>query len=324
MKPLLLIFLCSFPLVLSAQKILIEGIARDTSKNNSFVQISVNDTLTQFQNQVIKNGGWNTEASGIYERLTKDSNLVLSVHGSGHFSILADMKDTLYFKKTLYYTSKYAVRDLVKMKPLRIILTPEPCLEYKPETCPDSIPRKTYVFIGQKVSVKSAPDIYYCNIIKFDAESVAEYKVLQNIHGKFPGDTARFSVFVHDGPIFFDYKYVMLFVTDYCGKMIHEKYQFFEVYPTVDNRWAFPGDPYLYDQRIKDKIVKPVPVAFRDDLRFDTKKFYYLNPRPVYTAPYYQVENSIARPLVGTYPEDLLKIKSEGMLKARGITLEGQ
>ncbi|MEJ6982227.1 hypothetical protein WG906_17310 [Pedobacter sp. P351] len=324
MKKLIIIIICSLPILLFAQRVLVKGIARDTSKNNSFVQISVNDTLVRFRNQVVINGGWNTKASDMYEQLTKDSTLVLHVSGLENFRIMADRTDTLYFRRAFYHTSKYAVKDLLKMKPLRIILTPETCVEYNPEICPDTIPHKTYVFIGEKVSVKPVPDIYYCNIIKFDAESIAEYKVVQNIHGNYPGDTARFSVFVHSGPTFFEHKNVMLFVTDYCGRMIQEKYQFFEVYPTVDNRWAFPGDPYLYDQHIKDKTIKPVQIRFKDDLWFDTKTFSFLHPRPVYTDPYYLVEDSKARPLVGTYAEDLLKIKRDGVLNARGITLDKQ
>jgi hypothetical protein len=114
----------------------------------------------------------------------------------------------------------------------------------------------------------------------------------------------------------------MLFVSDYCGKMIQEKYQFFEVYPTVDHRWAFPGDPYFYDQQVKDKVVKPVQVAFKDDVSFDINEHYNGNRRPVFAEPYYQVDGLRMKPLVGTYPEDLLKIKKDGVLKARGIKLE--
>ncbi|MNL41020.1 hypothetical protein D3C87_1634070 [compost metagenome] len=111
----------------------------------------------------------------------------------------------------------------------------------------------------------------------------------------------------------------MLFVSERCGKLYHEKYQFFDVYPTVDGRWARPGNPYQYDEHVP-KIVNAIPLKFKDKLTFDVADKHSNYIKQNYPEPYFEIKNNKAVPLTGAYVETLLSIKKEGVLKARGFS----
>ncbi|WP_158828846.1 hypothetical protein [Mucilaginibacter lacusdianchii] len=106
----------------------------------------------------------------------------------------------------------------------------------------------------------------------------------------------------------------MLFVSDYCGELIHEKYQYFEVYPTKNHRWATPDDPYRMDH-VEMKDIKAVPVEFASPVYYDTKKLHLTFKRKFQDPYYFKVNDTTAVPLLGTYSEDLLRIKMDGNLK---------
>jgi hypothetical protein len=112
----------------------------------------------------------------------------------------------------------------------------------------------------------------------------------------------------------------MLFVSEYCGKLYHEKYQYFDVYPTEDGRWARPGDPYKLDQQLP-KEIEAIPLKFKDALSFDISNERDHVIKEKYAAPYFKIENDKAYPLSGAYAESLFEIKKKGVLKARGIDL---
>lgn len=146
---------------------------------------------------------------------------------------------------------------------------------------------KLYVFVGEKISVSKTA---YSG---FDECYIAKYKVLKNIYGDYSGDTIEFKVYDHYGvPAFSQYKNVMLFVSRHKGQLYHEKYQYFDVYKTINGRWASYGDPYKNDAYHRKKLT-PVLITFADDID--------------------------AKPTLGAYAEDLFIVKKEGVLKARGF-----
>src|SRR5688572_5983356 len=86
-----------------------------------------------------------------------------------------------------------------------------------------------FVFVGEKVSVDEVPP----DSNSMDAQFKAKYVILKRIYGMFVKDTIEFEVYDHYGrPGFSHYKNSLLFVSEYEGKFYHEKYQFFDVYPT--------------------------------------------------------------------------------------------
>jgi hypothetical protein len=109
-----------------------------------------------------------------------------------------------------------------------------------------------FVFVGERISVEqfspkraleeALPPVKTDNLIFMDAAFHAKYKVIQNVYNNYGKDTIAFDAFDHFGmPLFAQYKYVLLFVSlGKNGKFYHEKYQYYNVYPTADNRWASP------------------------------------------------------------------------------------
>ncbi len=138
------------------------------------------------------------------------------------------------------------------------------------------------------------------------------------MYGDYQKDTINFVAFDHYGtPAFSNYQYVLLFVSEHCGKLYHEKYQYFDVYPTTNGRWARPGDPYKFDQQVSKKI-NATSLKFKDSLSFDLTDEYDHVIKEAYPSPYFSIKDNRAYPLTGAYAEDLFEIKKAGVLKARG------
>jgi hypothetical protein len=179
--------------------------------------------------------------------------------------------------------------------------------EEKKEPPPDTIVRN-----GKKTVVRTVT-------ISMDSRYVAKYKVLQLVYGTYKEDTIEFSAYDHYGqPGFSNYKTVLLFVSNYNGKLYHEKYQYFDVYLTTDNRWASPGDPYKFDDYHR-KDIKPQNIKFKEKIFYDLKQLDQDRIKEAFPTEYFNIIDNKAYPLMGTYIEDLFIVKKEGILKARGV-----
>lgn len=192
------------------------------------------------------------------------------------------------------------------------------------------------VFVGEIIEVKYSPEekkqglpdtvirngkkvIEETITISIDSRYLARYKVLQLVYGTYKEDTIEFIVYDHYGqPGFSKYKTVLLFVSKLKGKLYHEKYQYFDVYKTTDNRWASPGDPYKFDSYHK-KELKPQKIKFKENVFYDLQQYDKDRIKSLFPQEYYRISRKKAYPLVGTYIEDLFTVKKEGVLKARGI-----
>jgi hypothetical protein len=155
--------------------------------------------------------------------------------------------------------------------------------------------RDLIVFVGQRLSVTRQP----VEPGAMDSKFEARYRVLQLVFGKYEGNEITFTVYDHYGdPRFARYDTVLLFVSRHEGHLYHEKYQFFDVYPTKDGRWATPGDPYKYEPEVHRGTLKPVRIQFATGVTVGTE-----------SGPSTE----------GTYVEDLFEVKKAGVLKARGL-----
>lgn len=305
------IFLTVSLCCLSQKIVSVSGTAFDTTKGRNHVQIVLNDTLRKFREN--KAANWDD-----YAKLIKDTSYSVWARVDGKFSIRGKQTDSLYFSSFRHITKAYCIADLLKMRNLAINLEPEVCVPYV--SCNDSLPAKLYAFVAEKIRVDFVPEKYYCNYIPFDSEFTAEYRILENVYGYFPNDTIRFTAFTHGPLSFSNFKHVLLFVGEYCGKLYHEKYQYFDVYKTVDGKWASPGDPYRFDKGV-EKNIKAQVVQFADTPSFDTRTYGWGQRKEVFSEEYFRVEGNKAIPLMGTYVKDLLTVKKEGTLK-RKITQE--
>jgi hypothetical protein len=200
------------------------------------------------------------------------------------------------------------------MKRLTINLKPEVC-DFVP--CNDSLPAKLYAFVAEKISVAPVQRNYNCNYHSWDAEFAAEYRIIENVHGYYLNDTIRFTYFTHGRFLLPNFKHVLLFVGEYCGKLYLEKYQCFDVYKTMEGKWASPGDPYRFDRWVEKKDIKAQVMQFADTLSFDTRTYGYGLREKLFPEEYFKVEGNKAIPLMGTYVKDLLTVKKEGTLKRK-------
>lgn len=292
----------------SQNTVTVSGIAFDTTSGRNRVQITLNDTLNKFWLHKTPND-WQQ-----YFKLMKDSNCTVFAGKDGKFKIRGKKNDSLYFSSFRHITKAYRIGDLLKMKVITVNLKPEgynPCYP-----CQDSLPAKLYVFVGEKIRLNSVPNS--C-IGSWDGEYAGEYRIIQNLHDSFPGDTIRFTGFTHGRLSLGQFQHVLLFVGEYCGKLYHEKYQFCDVYKTTSGRWASPGDPYRYDKVLQTKNLKAEPMTFIDSLSFDART-YGLGRGDIkdkFPEPYFRVEGNKVTPLMGTYVEDLIRLKKEGTLKSK-------
>jgi len=336
-KLLFIILFLSFNNTVCSQQVEVKGIAIDTfrvTRKFSSLKVILNDTLRRLKMQEDKkvaafyrqkkvSSGKALDSMLIISdamfkqrlKLAKDTNVVVTPNSVGEFRIKARLTDSLCFISDRFIPQIYAVSDLLKMDKIFIKLVPEACEQRF--VCTEKS-TQLYAFIGEKISVKYV-NPYYCDgSISFDGQFECEYKVIRNIHGKLQTDTVKFTAYDHYGtPHFSKYQYVLLFLGDYCGRLFHEKYQYFDVYPTTDGRWARPGDPYELDSKLPDKQVKAKPIKFKDSVAIDLSDK-YSQEKTRYVSPYFKIINEKAIPLQGAYIEDLLEIKKQGVLKARG------
>ena len=336
-KLLFIILFLSFNNTVFSQQVEVKGIAIDTiSFRREFpsFRVILNDTLNRLSIQENKKRTalygqkkilnakeldsmmkMSVEMSKQHLNLFKDTNFVVIPNKKGEFRIKAKLTDSLYFTSYRFITQKYAVSDLLKMDKIFIKLEPEVC---EPRFVCTEKSSQLYAFVGEKIAVKRI-DPYYCgDIFSFDGQYECVYKVIKNVYGKLQTDTVKFTAFDHYGtPHFSKHQYVLLFLGDYCGRLFHEKYQYFDVYPTADGKWARPGDPYEFDANLQDKQVKAQRIKFKDSVAIDLSDK-YPQEKTRYVEPYFKIINEKAFPLVGAYLEDLLEIKKQGVLKARG------
>lgn len=293
-----------------SQKVTISGTAFDTTNGRNWVNIVVNDTLRKFRES--KTYNWNN-----YKKLIEDTTVNLFAKKNGKFEITVNKSDSISFSSFRHIPQVYSVLELLIIKRANIRLNPEVCIPYV--SCEDTIPSNFYVFVGQKLKVEYEPEPYYCDVETMDSRFKAEYKILKQVVGHYPKDTIRFTVFDHYGrPSFSKYEYVLLFVSEYCGKVYHEKYQYFDLYKTVEGKWASVGDPYKYDSNNKKNLIAQ-NIKFADTVWFDISKLSKAVIKQQYPEPFYRIEDQKAIPVMGSYIPDLLTVKKEGVLKARKI-----
>lgn len=155
--------------------------------------------------------------------------------------------------------------------------------------------RDLIVFVGKKLSVVEQP----AEENSLDGKFEARFRILKRVFGRYDEPEITFTVYDHYGqPGFAKYDTVLMFVARYEGKLYHEKYQFFPVYPTANGRWASCGDAGQWEIGYEHKTpLKPVPITFAGNV----------------------TDKTTGRQCTeGNYVEDLFSLRRDGVLKARG------
>lgn len=191
------------------------------------------------------------------------------------------------------------------------------CLTSFGQTKKDSL----YVFVGKKIEVIGFKQKLDSNEIPFDAAFKAKYEVIQNLYGHYDKDTIEFEAYDHYGrPAFSHYDYVLLFVSNYNGKLYHEKYQYFDVYKTKTGQWAssYKTGDYAHPYN-KNTPVKPEKIDFADEVSYKLPSRNKEEIERLFPTPFYRIDNDRAIAIWGNYIEQLFELKKSGVLKARGF-----
>lgn len=307
------LFILSF-LLLSfisyGQKVIVRGIAIDTTNGRNKVTISLNDTIRKYS----KSEDFDFDN---YKSLYENKDYYTTANKQNKFKIKANLTDSLTFSSWRHISKSFLVSDLISKTEIKIILEPEVCEEYVP--CKEENP-KLYVFIGEKIKVDYAIRKYYCNRISMDSKFDAKYKIIENLYGDYMNDTIDFVAYDHYGkPGFSEYDNVILYVAEYCGELYHVKYQYNNVYKTKDGKWASPYQGFDYEKLDSLNIKKPVKIEFDKEVTFefgkgtDTLWFQRRFPKP-----YYETNGFKAKAVYGNYAIDIFEIMKKTILKTRG------
>lgn len=188
-----------------------------------------------------------------------------------------------------------------------------------------------YVFVGEKIKIEEIPfkiDTFPDGRmeIPMDGAFNCEYGIIEDVYGDYPSDTISFKAYDHYGvPAFSKYDNVMLFVSlGSDGKFYHEKYQFFNLYKTKNEKWASPYSTYDYSHPyIKEEIdIKPDRIEFDSSVSYDISKMEDSEIKYLFPNKYYSIKNGKAYPKYGNYLPELFELKKRGILRARGIFSE--
>lgn len=255
------------------------------------------------------------------DKIINDKDILTYTDSSNYFSINASPSDTLFFRNNvrLYHVEKYAVSDLMKKKNLVIKFRTKPCIN--PKECEQKIPSKLYMLVGKKIDVSYADTSEYCYML-MDSKYNANYKIEQEFSDHFPDSTIAFTAYDHNSMsqyLFKNYENVLIFIGEYCGDLIHMKYQFFPVYKTQNGRWATTVDAHKvkYDkakENLYENIVFDKSVSFDlPNQLSDEQMAQFIKNR--FPEKYYSIKDGKAYPIMGRYAEDLVKYWMENYWK---------
>ncbi|WP_128414287.1 hypothetical protein [Chryseobacterium sp. Leaf394] len=293
---LLLIFIISLPVC--AQKILVRGIAKDTTKGRSSMTISINDTIWRYQ----------AIPAHVKEKLGNFDSSAYSTNTDklGNYEIEARPSDTLYFRKMHYVPQKHSVSDIVKNN-IVVQLVPEPCEMF--DFCTLQPALDYLIFKGKKISVQYKVDPYYCNTRSLNYGSYeCVYEVTEKIYGYFPGDIIKFNAYDHYGaPVFTKEKSAIVVLGNHYGKLRHHPCTFPNITKTAGGKWACAGNP-IDSAECADISLKSKPMNFPRTASVDISDF-QRSVLEKFQQPYYRIDGHQAVPLQGIYLEEMVAEK---------------
>ena len=281
----------------------IEGWAKPV-QFNSTVLVTVNDTIRRYLDR-------DEATTSTFNKLYK-SKYATQTNQQHQFKIRAKVTDTLYFYSPSHFTQSFPVKYLLKERPIRVVLQEVPCdtskcLEHK---------HKLHVMVAKKIKLESVHRENCPSVISLDSEYAASYQVVKNLNGDFEKDTIDFKVYDHSGyPNFGRYEYVLIFIGRYCDELVHVKYQYNNVYPTDDDRWASPYDPRYFSQGISDPNVIPELISFKYPVEFPVDSLSQDQIEKRFPGPYYRISNGKATAIYGYYIEKIWGFRKSGFFE---------
>lgn len=183
---------------------------------------------------------------------------------------------------------------------------------------PDS-PQKLFVFIGERLSIKSVDARELYNETRF----IATYKIIKKICGNYPVDTITFDVIdIQYDTSFARCKYLLLTLikdTAQGGKLVLWGGLYRDVFKTRDGTWAA-----TYDAS-DNTTYRGKPVLNPHKMRFSKNAFYNItgltreeiNIR--FPEPYYKIKKNKVLPVLGNSIEEIFQFQKYGTLAESNI-----
>lgn len=195
-----------------------------------------------------------------------------------------------------------------------------------------------FIFVGNKISIEKVENNQYEAengdiITPMDGKYHSMYNVNKVYNGSNNINEVEFIAYDHYGtPKFSNHKNVLLFIVREGDQNIHVKYQFFDVYKTKDDRWAYCGKSYGYEDEFEEEY--PVKLhaqkidfeesifhdisEYKQDLKDypEDKKYIEEEIEYFYPKKYFDTsgDQAICRGM-GIYAEDLAKAHTKYILK---------
>ncbi|MCP5347683.1 MAG: hypothetical protein R3F41_17030 [Gammaproteobacteria bacterium] len=175
-----------------------------------------------------------------------------------------------------------------------------------------------FVFIGEPVEITPVENPNNEKAIVHYNRYDLSYRVLRTVWGSYDESMISFSAYDHYGPPpFINFRHVMLFVTKIDETWVHELYQWFPIYKTIDDDWAYCGNPVPSDWTGDEIDLQPI--QFEPPVYFDTRHFSDEAIASNYPEPVWTIHENKVFCSMGVFTDDLFLIKREGNLHARGL-----
>lgn len=192
-----------------------------------------------------------------------------------------------------------------------------------------------FVFVGRLIEINELKD-EPCGepesddgeeriCISMDSGFRATYEILDQFYGKYDSAQITFDAYDHYGkPAFSRFKHALMFVHVTDDGIYHAKYQFYDVYRTIEGRWATCGDSFArYEEPEELEQIVFSKLNFPEDLVFaDVGRFSPSYVAMEFPAEFYDIRSNKAFCKKGVYVEHLVDFKEQTVLKARGLVLE--
>jgi hypothetical protein len=168
---------------------------------------------------------------------------------------------------------------------------------------------KILVFVGNMISSYS---------ISKNSEGYVKlkYKILERTYGAYHEDTIDFFAYYDvDKLKFTRYKNCLLFLLQDGGAFYKMADPVYEVYRTLDGRWANGAKWWDYGPDIQTSI-KPKRLQFKDSPNIDLTGLSQKEIDHWYPAKYYERNGSVAMPVFGNYTDELIEINKNSYLRS--------
>ena len=141
-----------------------------------------------------------------------------------------------------------------------------------------------------------------------------KYKILEKTYGAYDEDTIDFFAYYDvDKLKFTQYNNCLLFLQKDGSTFYKMALPVYDVYQTVDGRWASGAKKWEYGPAIQTSI-KPRHLQFKHSVYFDLKGLKQEEIDHWYPAKYYERKGSVAIPVYGSYTDELVEINKHSFL----------